>query len=96
MAIAKKLGRTSLNEIVLQRSISKRSEEEQGLPKKDPFRHYDILDLSGMPAIATQPRDLTTNIEVLKIRINELYRETKSRNVSIKALTQSYFNRYYA
>lgn len=48
-----------------------------------------------MPAIATQTKDLTTNIDVLKMRINDIYRDMKSRNVSTKSACLNYFNRYF-
>lgn len=48
-----------------------------------------------MPAIATQTKDLTTNIDILKMRINDIYRDMKSRNVSTKSACLNYFNRYF-
>ena len=48
-----------------------------------------------MPAIATQIKDITTNIDVLKMRINDIYRDMKSRNISTKSSCLNYFNKYF-
>ena len=54
-----------------------------------------MLDLCNFPSLSTQPKDGNTNIEVLKIRINEIYRDVKSRNQMIKANLNAYYTRYY-
>lgn len=63
--------------------------------KKDCFKAYDVLDIGPLPALANQTKDpVTTNVEVLKMRINEIYRDMKSRNTATKNNTQIYFSRY--
>jgi hypothetical protein len=49
----------------------------------------------AFPLISSQAKDSSTNIEVLKIRINDFYREMKSRNTITKANINSYFTRYF-
>ncbi len=44
--------------------------------------------------MAYQQKDLSTNVDVLKMRINEIYRDMKSRNIPNKTNIQSYFSRY--
>ena len=85
--------RTSFNELTLQRILSKK-EEGESAPRRDCFRAYEVLDLAPLPALASQPKDpATVNLEVLKLRINELYRDMKSRNTSTKNNMQVYLSR---
>ena len=46
--------------------------------KRDLVKVYSVLDISGLPSYGNQLK--SSNIEVLKIRINDLYREMRSRN----------------
>jgi proline dehydrogenase len=63
--------------------------------KKDPFKGYEILEIVPFPAIATQQKDpANTNVEVLKMRINEIYRDMRSRNTATKTNAQRYLARY--
>ena len=41
------------------------------------------------------PKDSTTNVEVLKIRINEVYRDMRSRNQFAKSNINAYYVRYF-
>lgn len=94
MIIPRRVERTSFNEATIQRALSKKEEAEATF-KKDCFKAYDVLDIAPLPALANQPKDpATTNVEVLKLRINEIYRDMKSRNTATKNNTQIYFSKY--
>jgi hypothetical protein len=54
-----------------------------------------VLEVATLPAVAYQQKDLSTNVDVLKMRINEIYRDMKSRNIPTKTNIQSYFTRYF-
>lgn len=45
--------------------------------------------------MAYQQKDLSSNVDVLKMRINEIYRDMKSRNIPTKTNIRSYFTRYF-
>ena len=94
MILPRRIERTGFNEIALQRVLSKKEEVESTL-KKDCFKAYDVLDIVPLPALASQTKDpATVNVEVLKMRINEVYRDMKSRNTATKNNTQIYSSRY--
>lgn len=54
-----------------------------------------MLELCSFPTLSTQPKDGSTNIEALKIKINEFYREMKSRNQVTKGSLTTYYAKYY-
>ena len=60
---------------------------------KNPAKNYDILDVGAFPMLTSQQKD-STNVEVMKIRINQIYREMKGRNTLIKATLNTYWLKY--
>ena len=56
---------------------------------------YEVLDITGLPPISSQHKDGNTNIEVLKIKINEFYRDLKSRNQHTKTNLNAYYTHYH-
>ena len=92
--------RVSLNESLLTKVTTTKSTDESESPQKrqlqkQPQKHYDILEISGLPSLSYQQKDSNTNVQVLKIRLNEIYREVKSRNLSIKANYSQYYNEFH-
>ena len=63
--------------------------------KRDGSKNYEVLDINGLPSISTQQKDSGTNIELLKIKINEFYRDMKSRNQHTKVNIGAYCTRYF-
>jgi hypothetical protein len=60
--LKKKIGRASLNEMVLQRELTKRDKDEFEV-RRDPQKSYsDVLDILGFPPLSSQPKDGSTNI----------------------------------
>lgn len=64
------------------------------MTKKDPQKIFEVLDINGLPSLCHVQKD-STNVEVLKIKINDLYRDMKSRNQEVKSSVLSYLSRYH-
>lgn len=54
---------------------------------------YGILDLQVLPLLVVFDR-VNPNIDVLRLRLNELYKNSKNRNAGIKNQALQYYNNY--
>jgi len=54
---------------------------------------YGILELQTFPLLVVFDK-VNPNIDVLRLRLNELYKNSKNRNAGIKNQTLQYYNNY--
>lgn len=62
--------------------------------RQDFHKMYGILDIQPFSQFILAEKN-KNNVEVIKLRMNEMYRDGKHRNVMVKASLQDYFNAYF-